>query len=81
MNYIFNLMGIPIKEAHNIKFKDNEDGTFQLWFTAPFYDKRIDKTKDMRIHILKLEIDPIPLLSMLSNENGILYTITEEKNE
>ena len=81
MSYIFNLMGIPIKEAHNIKIKDNGDSTFQLQFTTPIYDKKTDKIKDMRIHILKLKIDPIPQLSMLPNENDTLYTVTEVKNE
>lgn len=68
----FMLGNIPIRNARNIEWKSNDDGTGQLWFNTMFVDKD-GKEQDVRFHILRLKFDD-PLMSMES-QDGKLYEI------
>lgn len=59
----FWLGGFLVKNARDIEYENNGDGTHQLWFTTNFVDKNNESHK-MRVHIPRLRIDGSPLISM-----------------
>lgn len=74
----FYLGNIPIRNARNIEYKDNEDGTFQLWFNSYFTVDKNKEPRDCRIHIPKIRINSMPLISM-EEVDGKLWEILTER--
>lgn len=68
----FMLCNIPIRNARNIEWKSNEDGTGQLWFNSVLVNEN-GKEQDYRFHIFRLKFDD-PLM-LLESVDGKLYEI------
>ena len=69
----FILGNIPIRNARNIEWKSNGDGTGQLWFDTLVIDKD-NKEQNVKFHIFRLKFDD-PLISMESVNNKLFEVI------
>ena len=74
----FWLGGVPITNARNIEWRDNLDGSSQLWFDAVFEDED-GVIHVMRFHIPKIRMDSLSQMSM-ADHNGILWEVTDITN-